>query len=125
MARSQARQANFFFLAIVLGRGVATCMSPSAIALFLPRIGVVVIAARLPEARTIERDEANARQPLRALPEIKIGDERTYRRAVRSSERLPFVLVRDEHVRRERLFDRHVRRVARRGFEDDVPRIRL
>src|SRR5688572_8117055 len=98
IARSQGRHASFFFFTAGCGlaagaggggwSGLVVATSPSAIALFLPRVGVVVIAARLPEARLVDRDEANAGEPLRALPEVEVGHERADRRAVRTRERL-------------------------------------
>src|SRR5688572_18392716 len=103
IARSHGRQRIFFFFFWIDGAG-----EPSAITLFLPRISVVVIAARLPEAGAIGRDEANAREPLRALPEVEVGDDHANGRAVRARERLSFVFVRDEDVRRERFLDRDI-----------------
>src|SRR5262244_3438085 len=60
----------------------------SAIPLLLPGVGVVVIAADLPEAGFVVLHEAQAGDPLGALPEVEIGHEATHGRAVLELERL-------------------------------------
>src|SRR5215470_6389437 len=92
---------------------------PSAISLLEPWVGVVVVAARLPVARVILGGEADAGQPLGALPEVTIGDERADRGAVAALERLAVVAVGDEDVRLHRLFEVDVRGVAGGALEDD------
>src|ERR1044071_383057 len=54
----------------------------SGIALFLPRIGVVVVAADLPVARLVIADEPHAGDPLGALPEVQVRHQAADRRAV-------------------------------------------
>src|SRR5690606_16324945 len=95
------------------GGASTSFVTASAMTLFLPGVGVVVVAAHLPVARLVDRDEADAGEPRGALPEVEVGDERADGGAVRARERRALVLVRDEHVRRERLGDPHVRGVAR------------
>src|SRR5512141_2604659 len=94
----------------------------SAIALLFPRIGVVVIAARLPVTGPVALAEADPREPLGALPEVQIRHERARRRAVWPRERAAGELVGDERARRERLGEAHVGRVAVRRLEDHVAR---
>src|SRR5262249_13431640 len=112
-ARTNARPDSERLLGARASRG------RSAIALLLPRIGMVVIAARFPIAGLIGRTESNAIEPLRALPKIEIRHERAHRRTMRARERGAVELVRDEHVRERCLVVTHVRRIAVRGFEDD------
>src|SRR5262245_3506341 len=117
-ARSQARQRFltscprllfwFFWVGGVGLRFSGTVSSArSAIPLFLPGVGVVVISADLPEARLVVLDELDAGDPLRALPEVQIGNEAAHRRAVLELERLAVEPVRDERVVGERLLERH------------------
>src|SRR5215467_12360670 len=79
----------------------------SAIPLLAPGIAAVVVAARLPIPRLVLRDEADAGEPLGALPEVEIGEERAHRRPVRTRDRVAVEAVRDERVRLERLAQRH------------------
>src|SRR5262249_9152792 len=109
MARRRARTKIFF----------------SAIPLLEPRIGVVVVTAPLPVARVVVGREANAGQPLRALPEIAVGHDGAHRGAVPARERLALLLVRDEDVGLERLLDVDVRSVVRGALEDREARARL
>src|ERR1043165_980037 len=108
-ARSQARQ-RFF-----------TTAATSAIALLFPRVGVVVVAARLPEAGLVVAHELEAGDPLRALPEVEVGHEAAHRRAVLERERLLVQAVRHERVLARRLGERHVRHEAVPRLEDDEP----
>src|SRR5262249_31002782 len=96
----------------------------SGVPLLFPGVGVVVVATILPVSRLVAGYEANSGEPLRALPEVQIGDERAHRRAVRPGERRPFVAMGDEDVRRERLLDEDVRRVSAHRLEDHVTRRR-
>src|SRR5260221_14235321 len=52
------------------------------VALLPPRIAVHVIAAQFPEARFVARREAQALDPLRTLPEVKMRDEKPGRPTV-------------------------------------------
>ncbi len=86
---------------------------------------MIVVAARFPVARLVAGNETHARDPLRALPEIEIRDDDPSRCAMRACERLPLVLVREHHARREGLRKSHVRRVTAKPLEDDMARRRL
>src|SRR5689334_16444163 len=134
MARSQARQRFFTSapgervglpgappLALRFSGTSGTASSArSAIPLLLPGVGVVVIPAGLPEAGLVVLHEPEAGDPLRALPEVEIGDEAAHGRAVLELERLAVEPVRDERVVGERLLEGDVRGEAVRGLEDDV-----
>ncbi len=95
----------------------------SGITLFLPRVGVVVVSTSLPIARFVAFAELDSGEPLRALPKIRIGDERANGRAMGPRNGTVFVLVCDEHVRTKRFVERNVRGVAVRCFEDYVARV--
>src|SRR5262245_58208057 len=69
------------------GRSRSGFATTSGIALLLPRVAVVVISARLPIAGLVPRGEPDARQPLRALPEVEVGHDRAHGRSVRARER--------------------------------------
>src|SRR5678815_5970804 len=96
IARSHARQ-RFRIIAVTpwfvvgfvgLVERCTVASATSGIALFLPRIGVVVVPADLPVAGLVDLDELDAGDPLRALPEVEIGDQAAHRRAVLQRERL-------------------------------------
>src|SRR5690606_30700694 len=124
-----------FFLVLVL----AALLSPelflfslpvsggslSTIALLFPGVGDVVIAAGFPVAGLIALDEANPCQPIGALPEVTIGDQRANRCAVLTLERMTVEAVGDEHVGLERFVQRDVGGVAVMRFEDDEVRALL
>src|SRR5262245_20121560 len=90
IARSQGRHEGFF---LALGRpsavidDVTKAPPPSAIPLFLPRVGVVVVAACLPIARHVGFSEANPSKPLGALPKVEIRNEGADWRPMRARER--------------------------------------
>src|SRR4026208_397916 len=89
-------------LAAIVGRaapGAAAARRPaSSAALFLPRISVVVVAVALPEAELVVVEELQTADPLRALPEIALGDEQAERIAVLRLERLAVERVREQDV---------------------------
>src|SRR3982074_1185946 len=58
------------------------CPGLLAVALFLPGIGVVVVAVALPEAEDVVVEELEAADPLRALPEVALRDEEPERPAM-------------------------------------------
>src|SRR5689334_6658181 len=95
IARSHARQRFLIVGHMLPSRAPA---ATSGIALFLPRVGVVVIAANFPVAGRVVLDELDAGVPLRALPEVEIGNEPTHGRAVVERERLAVEAIRDERV---------------------------
>src|SRR4051794_16677603 len=92
-ARNQGRTFTFFRLrrcalnvAPLTGAGVmggsVSDMLPSGITLFPPRISVIVVAPCLPVTGFIMLREADAREPLGALPEIEIRRDGTNRGTV-------------------------------------------
>src|ERR1051326_9171673 len=118
MARNHAR--HRFLMSNFTARALG-----SAVALLFPRVRVIVIAARLPEPGYVVLDELHAGDPLRALPEVEVGHEPTYRRAVIERERLAVDAVGDQRVLGGRFAQRHVSGEAVRGFEDHEPRFAL
>src|SRR5579885_2438078 len=97
----------------------------SAIALLFPRVAVIVIAARLPEAGAVLGEELDALQPLRALPEIEPGNHHAHRPAMLARDRLALPAVREQRVGRRELGERDIGRVAVEGMEDDMARLGL
>src|SRR5258708_34018540 len=103
------------------GAAMRAGFSPaSAITLFFPRVGMVVVAARLPVARVIVGREADAHEPLSALPEVQIRNERAGGGAMGASERGPSVPMGDKDVRAKCLAKGNVGRVAVRRLEDHM-----
>src|SRR5688572_9913094 len=87
IARSQPRQR---FLIVCPRDAVAVAFavagSASAIPLLFPRVRVIVVAAGLPVAGRVVLHEAHAGEPLRALPEVEVGDQAADGRAVLQRE---------------------------------------
>ena len=92
------------------------------VALFLPRVGVVVVAVALPEAKLVVVEELEPADPLRALPEIALRDQEPERVAVLELERLAVEGVREQDVVVIEDRQRQVRRVALLRVGDDVGR---
>ena len=86
----------------------------------MPRISVVVVAVALPEARLVLVPELEPAHPLRALPEVEVGDEHARRAAVLGLERLAAVPERDPCPAAGHVLERKVGRVAAVGVLDDV-----
>src|ERR1043165_6181416 len=59
-----------------------------AVALFLPVVGVVVVAVALPEPGPVVRTQLEAAEPLGALPEVARGNDEAQRPAVVRRQRL-------------------------------------
>src|SRR5262245_26174530 len=59
-----------------------------AVALFLPGIGVVVVAVALPEAELVVVEELEAADPFGALPEVALRNQQAERVAMLGLERL-------------------------------------
>ena len=89
-------------------------------ALFLPRIGVVVVAVALPEAELVVVEELEPADPLAALPEVALWHEQSKRIAVFELERLAAERVGQEHVVIVEDPERQVGGVALLGVRDDV-----
>src|SRR5436190_12552075 len=98
----------------------ATRRIESSIALFLPRISMVVVSAGLPVARRVVLCKADPSEPFGALPEVKFRNQPAHGRAVGPRKRVARELMRDQDAGRERLGESHVRGVAVSGLEDDV-----
>src|SRR5262249_12768414 len=98
-----------------------TC-APSAIALLLPGVALVVIATLLPEAGLVARDELDALQPLRALPEIELGHDRAHRAAMLAGQGLALPLVSEQRVIVVEVLELEVGRVAVVAVEDQMTR---
>src|SRR5437867_4154252 len=95
--------------ALAKARAKPTPSSSEAIALFLPRIGVVVVAVALPETGLVDGRELDSAQPLGALPEVLAGYDQAERPAVLSRERLPVGVGREQRVLVFERCERHVR----------------
>src|SRR5690606_17389063 len=78
--------------------GVVTAGTLLAEALFLPRVGIVVVAVALPEAEPVVRRELEAADPLGALPEVALGHDEPERPSVLELQRLALEGVREQHV---------------------------
>ena len=88
---------------LMWGRGLTPAPSfyhPAVlpVALFLPGIAVVMIAALLPETRLVLRAKLNTVAPLRALPKIALRHKHSHRTAMNGLERLALVFVGEEHA---------------------------
>src|SRR5207237_10699112 len=94
--------------------------SVAPVALFPPRISVVVVPVCLPEAGLIARLEAQPANPLPALPEVEVGNEHPRRAAVLGLERLAAVAERHPRLAAGQVLERHVGRVAAVAILDDV-----
>src|SRR3954453_12107426 len=69
-----------------------------AVALFLPVVRVVVVAVALPEPRLVGREELEAAQPLRALPEVTRRDDEPERPPMLGLERFAVGFPRDQRL---------------------------
>ena len=95
-----------------------------AVSLFLPGVGVVVVAVALPEAELVVVEELEAAQPLGALPEVALRDEQAQRVAVLGLELLAVERVGQQDVVVIEDRERQVGRVALLRVRDDVGRRR-
>src|SRR3954447_457344 len=91
-------------------------------ALFLPRVGVVVVAVPLPEAELVVVEELQAADPLAALPEVLLRDEEAERVAVLQLERLAVERVREQDIVVVQDRERDIGGVALLGVGHDVGR---
>src|SRR5438309_6914621 len=82
------------------------------VALFLPGVGVKVIAADLPESRSVDFEELERANPLGALPEVKLRNDEAARAPVLGFEALPVVPEGEEDVVVPKVRERDVGRVA-------------
>src|SRR4029079_1618003 len=82
------------------------------VALLAPGVAAVVVAQRLPEAWLVVLVEADAADPLGALPEVEVRDEQPRGGALRGRQRLAVVLVDHPGLPAGEVRERQVRRVA-------------
>src|SRR5256714_4324801 len=80
--------------------------------LFLPGVGVVVVAVQLPEAHAVLAHHLELAHELRRLPEVALGHEQAQRPAVFVLERLAVERVGQQHVVVLHRLERQVRGVA-------------
>src|SRR5690242_3470107 len=83
--------------------------------LFQPRVSADVVAVRLPEARMLLFLQTDPTDPLRALPEVEVRDEKTDRAAVLGVQRLTVELVGNPGLAAGDVVEREVGRVAAVG----------
>src|SRR5687767_9317029 len=93
--------------------------------LFLPRVGVVIVAVTLPETKAVFVEELNAAQPLGALPKVLLGYQRAQRVAVLRGKLLPVVLISQQRIVLKHQVERHVGGVALLTVKEHVLRRRL
>src|SRR3954471_22905406 len=91
---------------------VRTATSVAGVPLLFPWVPVVVIPVGLPEPGLVVQAQLDPAYPLRALPEVEMGDEQPCRPAVLWLERLAVVLVRHPRFAVPHVVEREVRRVA-------------
>src|SRR5439155_9543825 len=81
---------------------VAICHSSAgfaliaAIALFLPRVAMIVVTERLPESGAVLGHQSQAAHPFRALPEIQVWHDESRRATVVRRKGFAVVVVRHE-----------------------------
>src|SRR5215212_9621235 len=94
-------------------RGVrVSAMLVPPVALFAPRVAVVVVTQGLPEAGFVFSNQPQSSHPLGALPEVKVRHEQAGRTAVLRLERLVVVGVGDPGLTTRDGLQREVRGVA-------------
>src|SRR3954466_11969815 len=90
-----------------------------------PRVSIHVVPQRLPEARLVAVGESEPAHPLRALPEVEVGDEQGGAPAWLGIERFVVVAERDPGLAVGHVFERQVRRIAAVAERDHVRRVVL
>src|SRR3972149_436553 len=70
-------------------QGIRPCYPAEflGVMLFLPGVGLIAVAAHLPEAEFVLGEEGDALHELRALPGVKFGDDDPRRAAVLTRQR--------------------------------------
>src|SRR3954453_5715778 len=104
---------------------VRTATSVAGVPLLFPWVTVVVVPVGLPEPGLVIQAQLDPAHPLRALPEVEMGNEQPCRPAVLRLERLAFVLVRAPRLAVPYVVEREVRRVAAVAEREDVRGIRV
>src|SRR5581483_2704238 len=110
---------NFLARALRQRRYAMHSASRLPVALFLPRIGAIVVAALLPEAGTVAFHEFQAVEPLGAFIGIELGNDQAYRATVIRLQILTIVLERDQYIVVVEIFQWNIGRVARPGMHHD------
>src|SRR5919202_2080214 len=96
-------------------------LSIAAVALLFPWITVIVIAERFPEARRVPVRQAQAADPLGALPEVEVWHDQPRWAAVLRRQRLILVPVRDERLAALQVRHGQVRRISAVAPHTHVP----
>src|SRR5262249_37341599 len=96
----------------------------SRVALFLPRIALIVISANLPEAWSVFGEKLDPIDPFRALPEIPIGNDSPHWSSMLARKWLSFPGMREKDVFVGKRLERYVCRVAIIGVQHHVARFR-
>src|SRR2546430_17476079 len=104
---------------------VRTARSVAGVPLLFPWVAVVVVAVGLPEPGLVVQAKFDPAHPLRALPEVEMGDEQPCRSAVLRLQRLVVVLVGHPRFAVPYVVEREVRRVAAVAEREDVFRARV
>src|SRR5262245_14480531 len=89
------------------------------VALLGPRVGVHVVAVLLPEPGRVDVEELEGAKPLRALPEVELGQDQPYGPAVVGLEVAASVLERQDDVVLDEIVERRVGGVVRVGVLHD------
>src|SRR5919204_1795206 len=86
-------------------------VSIAAVALLFPRITVIVIAERFPEARRVPVRQVQAADPFGTLPEVEVWHDQPRRTAMLRRQRLILIPVCDERLAALQVRPGQVRRV--------------
>src|SRR2546421_289003 len=101
-----------------LPRGAACSPSPHKllpVAFLGPRVGVVVVAALLPETRTVALHKLQAIKPLGTFVKVKLWHQQAYRSTVLRLQILTIMFESDHHIIVIKVSKREIRRIARPG----------
>src|SRR2546421_3308785 len=80
-----------------------------------PRVGVVVVAALLPETRTVALHKLQAIKPLGTFVKVKLWHQQAYRSTVLRLQILTIMFESDHHIIVIKVSKREIRRIARPG----------
>src|SRR5262245_44907259 len=103
-------------------RCTGTSSPVTVVSLLTPWVAVVVVAERLPESALIPVHEAELAHPLRALPEVQMGDKEPRRAAVLGRERCAVVFDGHPCLAAGDVGERQVGRVPTVGHREHVRR---
>src|SRR3954467_15885036 len=91
--------------------------SISGVALFSPRVTVVVVTQTLPESGYVAVAQLNGSHPLRGLPEVQMRHQQPRRAAVHRAKRFALVAVDNPGLSTEKVGHRDVGGVAAVGTD--------